>query len=78
MQLDAINRLKQGESEKTPSAKITDQETLLSPSTKCFRKEAVVCRFWLNDDPSEEKIEEEKVDNLEILTDNDFSEKYNS
>jgi hypothetical protein len=78
MQLDAINRLKQGESEKTPSAKITDQETPLSPSVKCFRKEAVVCRFWLNDDPSEEKIEEEKVYNLEILTDNDFSEKYNS
>ena len=21
-----------------------------------------MCRFWLNDDPSEEKIEEEKVD----------------
>ncbi len=37
-----------------------------------------MCRFWLNDDPSEENIEEEKVDNLEILTDNDFSEKYNS
>ena len=43
---------------------------------KSFGKEFLIFRYWQNEDSGEDKIEDDRVEDMEVITENDQLEKY--
>lgn len=62
--------------QREPSIEDNSEQKL--KDNKHFRKETVIIRHWLSEDCGEDLIEADRVDDLEILGETEFSERCNN
>jgi hypothetical protein len=71
MQLDAISKL-----DSKPNLNNKKSVSGVEEYQKSFGKEYLVFRYWQNDEGGEDRIEEDRVEDLEVITENDQLDKY--